>query len=297
MLSFFAGITKEVAPPFLIALAALTLLPSLQQDRVRSLRGLTATSAGALLALVANLAFNWFRFGSPQNVALLDPLLRVQDFKQALIFFLAILFSPNGGILLFWPLATLPMLAAFFDARPGMKPYWLGVGVPLMLAALAFGFANWYAPFGWVAWGPRLLLPWVPALTLLSVRRHSQLLKRITKRMIQRSWVGLWFSLMALALALPQFLAPFGRDRLDAFFQPGKICPESVDIHLNIDKYYTCINQMAFPTDSLGQLLLPDMIQVGLRPKYLTTVFIYLMFILISVRLLSHTVVKHLSDD
>lgn len=296
-LSFFAGITKEVAPPFLVALAVLALLPTFQKDRAQTHHGILTTTAGALLAGVANSAFNWIRFGDLQNAALLDPLLRVQDLGQTLFSFLAILFSPNGGIFLFWPLAVLPMLVAFFYSPSKIKHYWLGIGIPLTLAALAFGFANWYAPFGWAAWGPRLLLPWVPALAFLAIHQHGERLRKISATVFQRAWASTWLSLFVLAFALPQFLAPFGRDRLDAFFLPGKICPESVDIHLNQEKYYSCINQMAFPAHSVGQSLLSEMTGVGLRPKYLATLFIYLAFILMTLRLLSHTTIKHFSDD
>ena len=48
--------------------------------------------------------------------------------------------------------------------------HWLPlVGVELVLLGLAYGFSKWFAPFGWVAWGTRLMYPWIPSLILLVV--------------------------------------------------------------------------------------------------------------------------------
>ena len=46
------------------------------------------------------------------------------------------------------------------------------IGIVLVLAALTFGLSGWWAPFGWIAWGPRLLLPWIPACLLILLRAY-----------------------------------------------------------------------------------------------------------------------------
>ena len=68
------------------------------------------------------------------------------------------LYSPNGGILVFWGLAIAALL---------LGTIWLGVG-PSRLAIKAaclwasislIGLSQWWNPFGWASWGNRLIVP------------------------------------------------------------------------------------------------------------------------------------------
>lgn len=118
-----------------------------------------------LLALAASIAYNQLKYGVPV------PLAYVQESREtaptlstSALFLLGTLFSPNGGVLVFW---TLPFFAALFCwRRSGVAPR-AEVLVVLVSSAMlsCLAFAHWWAPFGWDSWGDRLMLQ--PMLSLL----------------------------------------------------------------------------------------------------------------------------------
>src|SRR5262249_47801634 len=167
-----AGTTKEVAAPMLLALGIAPLWMESAKPEWRKPH-LYALAAGFGLTVALLAGFNHFRFGQLQNAELLDPLLRVPTPKQYGVHLAALWVSPNGGLLAF---ATLPILIILSAAawtvsravsRKADRSDLPAVSALIILIALSVGFAQWYSPFGWWAWGPRLHLPWIPALLWL----------------------------------------------------------------------------------------------------------------------------------
>jgi hypothetical protein len=159
-LAFGAGISKETAAPFVLLLTVAVI-------DVRRLKALWPTVVGMIGALAANAMFNVFRFGTVRNLTYLDPATQVTKPANVARQLAAVLFSRNGGLIEFWP--ALLVVAFLVVASVGRlnRTEWVRVA----LVALAFGgycvtAATRYAPFGWVAWGPRLVLPVVPATVL-----------------------------------------------------------------------------------------------------------------------------------
>jgi hypothetical protein len=161
-----AGLSKETAAPFLGILVAGCLVA----ERRRDWRSVAVGAAAGLgIAILANAELNLFRYGHVWNdfyVPSSRPPARLWPGITA-----AQLVSPNGGIAWFWgPLAGLGALAGVTAFRHGDRTARIGVALALaLLAALAVFFATWYAPFGWQAWGPRLLAPWLPAIVMVAL--------------------------------------------------------------------------------------------------------------------------------
>ena len=185
--ALFAGavITKDTAFPFAAFDLALALWLRGQKNEMARARELAWLAIGGALGVGADAAFNFFRFSSPLNLAYLRPEYFVHDPGIQRSFFAALWFSPNGGLAFFWTSFVCVALAATWVARPRIPV----ACIWLPLLGLTLGFSKWFAPLGWYAWGPRLLLPWLPAALLLFLYAAGPGLERALGRLSGwRSW-------------------------------------------------------------------------------------------------------------
>jgi hypothetical protein len=162
-----ASTTKEVAGLTVILLVVALVV---REYSVRSRRWcivrISAMGLGVIAAVVLNSALNLFRYGSVQNEVYLTLVPRPPIFWFVPKTFGALWLSPSGGVLPYWPLAVAVLLVVVALVIGGLKApsraakiaCWLVVTAVVLNTLLLADFA---APFGWVAWGPRLALPWV----------------------------------------------------------------------------------------------------------------------------------------
>jgi hypothetical protein len=116
------------------------------------------------VALVA--AYNAIRFGSPL-VGQYQRMPLTQAFDHPwLVGVYGLTLSPGRGLLLFTPLVILAGAGAVWAWRRSAVMTLLCVS--LLLARVAF-YAGWYAWYGGSGWGPRFLVPALPALAPLVV--------------------------------------------------------------------------------------------------------------------------------
>ena len=131
---------------------------------------------GAALGVIANSAFNLFRFGDVTNLEYGNASAHTPGVVIPAKLALSNWFAPNVGVLWFWFLATL-LLAGLVVAvvvlvvrAPQDLAVWLPPAVVLGVGVVfTAGLSKWYSTFGWVAWGPRLTLPMVPALVVAGI--------------------------------------------------------------------------------------------------------------------------------
>jgi len=111
-----------------------------------------------------------------------------------------------------------------------------------VLLALTAGFAKFPAPLGWIAWAPRLMLPWLPAVGFLLVRAYAPELDRILQGAGSPVF---WAAALVIALAsLPQFVVLFRPGLLDAIFRPDSTCPTEAVVQHDPVYYYRCIDHL-----------------------------------------------------
>jgi hypothetical protein len=196
--------SKETAYPFLVALGVLGLVLARRRTG-RPIRGqLIGGAVGMAVAIVAASLFNVVRFGSVVNKNYLDPQLHTPGVLRKLDYALAVAVSPSGGVLVFWPAAAAIVVAAcivpIVVPRVDWRPAFVVAGVIL---ALALGFAAWWTPFGWSAYGPRLALPWVLPLVLIALAAYGRQLAGPVRRLLAAPWrLALVFAVV-LAFTLP----------------------------------------------------------------------------------------------
>ena len=126
-------------------------------------RALIRTAALAALpvmfAQIAGAAYSAFKYGVPLPVAYMEEAQHTAPgLAKSAEFLFGSLFSPNGGLLIFW---GLPGLVALWCWRwSGWKLDRAAVMAGIAVLAIScLAFARWWAPFGWDGWGNRLLVP------------------------------------------------------------------------------------------------------------------------------------------
>jgi hypothetical protein len=252
VVAFFAGLSKETTPLLLLPLLAVALVFRRRNDSRERILAAGAFSAwGLLLSALANDWLNLVRYGTWSNAFYSRDILRVHDLGIAARFFAAAWVSPSGGLLFFWPAFTILLvsLCAAAICRRALDPLlWLSLGA-LCVPSLALAF--WHSPFGWICWGDRLLLAWIPAVILLLLwSQHEQ----VESLLVHLGRLRLTKPLGAMIgiFSLPQLLVVFDNRWMLDVFRPAPGCPTTPreDFVSYLPYYYQCINQYLWRIDA-----------------------------------------------
>jgi hypothetical protein len=259
--AFFAALTKEPAPLLLAmlgvicggvrcrSLASVTKLWILERGRFQIL----AVSVG--LATLLAITLNLFRFGVPYNLSYFGFLPIGPPIKDQLNLFLALWLAPNAGLLFFWPLFVTLFLSIPIAVRKHssssegrvLAPFW---GTAVLLAIVTALCAAWWAPFGWSAWGQRLMLPWLPASLLVLCVAYSAELESVILRALRSP--GRWALLTAIVivLGLPHLISIFRSDELiEGALGNHPDCAEPSGPERR-EPYYRCVEALAWTEPS-----------------------------------------------
>jgi hypothetical protein len=241
-----ACLGKETLAPFVVLLC-LTVARGHGARVLPHRRMMMAILGGASVGFGVSAAFNVVRFGTPRNLLYLDETLRTPGIGRKVEWFLALLISPSGGLLWFWPGFVVVMcLSVFFSARTQSWMQRLISAVPaLVVLASLSGLALWFSPFGWLAFGPRLAVPLLPA-TLFTVlwTQGDELLRVCGQRRVAASIVGLAVSVAAI----PTYSAPWRWSLVvRALITPSTTdCPAMTELTIQEqpDRYYECVSHV-----------------------------------------------------
>lgn len=118
--------------------------------------------------------------------------------------------------------------------------------IVVSLLLLTGTLASWFAPFGWVAWGPRLMLPPLPAIMLIVLVVYAEEAERVLRRVF-RSRVGTAVvAVVVIAVALPQVNVLHANGIVGALFSPDKVCPVTANVQADPSYYYHCLTNWAW---------------------------------------------------
>ncbi|MBX7098998.1 MAG: hypothetical protein K1X89_14910 [Myxococcaceae bacterium] len=235
-LALLTGLTKEVALPFVLWLGVWPLW-----RRTAGLKWAIALGVGALAGTIPGLLFNQFRFGTLGNTFLLDPILQAHGVALILRQSLAIWFSPSGGLLEVAPLAGLTVLGVAGWALARKDERSRGLWLLGLVGATTLGFARWFSPFGWWSWGPRLMLPWVPAMFLIALT-HPGL-----PALLERRGVRLAAGVLALLAVSLNVFAIFGDGSYYGFFEHNRDVGPTPAIQADPDAYFRALEGLEWP--------------------------------------------------
>jgi hypothetical protein len=276
-LAFLTAITKETAAPFLALVGLLGLVR--RHDPAPSKRMyLVVLVAAVALGTAINSAFNYFRYDSVFNQQTLAAEFRVDTLQQFALNFAGIWLSPNGGLVPFWPSFVLILLVVLAGAR-GADP-WPARLLAVVLLGLAGGFAAWYAPHGWVAWGPRLLLPWLPAVLYLACYFYPALIERQVAFMTANRWRVSVAIVVLAASALPSLVEVVDPRVMMALFTPDAVFPQPAPVQQDRGAYFAYLNYVMWSKRSM----LIDAYNYVLHPLFRDKLLLYVACIAVIVQ-------------
>jgi hypothetical protein len=266
LFSVLAGISKETAFPFILLLGLLgTALHNPAWDRTSwQLLRWKSILAGCVVTICLNIGFNYLRFKSIFNLAYLTclPYIKMLSWKGQLSFFLGIWFSPNGGVGPFWLtwfflwllLGWWVSRKVLFGARPFQErirfsvPYILTAAV---LGGLTLGFSRWVSPLGWDCWGPRFMIPWLPAVGYILVVAYGSRWERFFSQLLKPFWKFLIISAVFVLVTLPQYIILFKPDELNWLCAPDEKFPLPAIIQRGGVYYFQCIHYRLWQKKSM----------------------------------------------
>jgi hypothetical protein len=112
-----------------------------------------------IFGMILSASYNMAKYGVYLPVVyLIESRETSPDIYKSVEFFIGSIFSPNGGIIIFWFLSSFMMIWGWrlLGLSPRKSVVWLGA---ICVLLTLFGLAKWWAPFGWDSWGNRLAIP------------------------------------------------------------------------------------------------------------------------------------------
>lgn len=221
-----AAWTKETTYPFLIVLGVLGLLAARRRAGIRIRPHLVWGAAGLVLAIVGASLLNVVRYGKVISPNVSEPQLHTTGVLRKLDYAAAVLASPSGGVFVFWLVASVLVLAGVVLAlRRGDRFERAGaVAIIAAVAVLTLGFASWWTPFGWAAYGNRLFVPWGLPLALLVLLAYGDLLRPAIGRLLAPTWRLLLVFGIVLAFTLPAIGTMWRPNATGSFFAQEQPC-------------------------------------------------------------------------
>jgi hypothetical protein len=238
ILFWFSGITKETAVAMLavIWLGAMWIRQSRLRRRQLVMHSI-ALLAATVLTIATNGGFNGLRYGTIWNAEYLQPQSLVHFWSWRFQYIIALWLSPNGGLLAFWPTLVITMIALIAEALREQESLMPMVIVTIVLAGETLGLSGWWQPFGWYAWGPRLILPWLPACLLILLRGYPEACTRLVNRCVRERWALTTTTAIVCLCALPHITAAAHPEIILPFFASDSQFPHGVSPAIPQDEY------------------------------------------------------------
>ena len=215
-----ASWTKETSYPFIAALGVLGLVLAARRTGIRIRPHLISGTIGLAVGILTASLFNVVRYGKVISPNFFESELHTPGVARKLEYAVGVLVSPSGGMFVFWPAASVLVLAACLLAlwRRREVDVWPAVVLLLVILGLTIGFASWWTPFGWSAIGPRLALPWGLPLVLLALVAYGSALRPYVARLLASPWRLLLVFGVVLAFTLPNIGTTWRPNATGAFF-------------------------------------------------------------------------------
>lgn len=216
------------------------------------------------VGIAISLAYNMMRYDSLIPVGYMQIAAQTTPtLGKSVEFFFGSIMSPNGGVLVFWALPLTVAVLGWRMQELRAEPY--AVALVAVVALLScIGFARWWVPFGWDAWGNRLMIQ--PMLAVLVVSLLS--LQPLSSKG-NRSWssVSVIFAVPVLVASAYYILTPYIDGRVNAIHKSlwsGPACAQMLH-RLQTDApamglsfwktndYYRCARERMLYVPSPGQ--------------------------------------------
>jgi len=207
--------------------------------------------AGIFLGLVLIEIFNLWRFDSLSNPTYTSPLLFTRQLSTNLSSFFGLWFAPGGGVLVFWLVSGLICLfvpvCSLCQKSPKKRESSIAILINLTLATATL--ATWFSPFGWNAWGPRLLIPTIAMIGFVTLLLFEEVIGELKKFYSKHRIAYAGISILVVISAIPSYGVVFQPSSFHHFFTPDAVCPKLLIIQNDSDYFYRCLRHMMWRTD------------------------------------------------
>jgi len=217
------------------------------RKRLQVLWGFT----GIFLGLVLIEIFNLWRFDSLSNPTYTSPQLFTHQLSTNLSSFFGLWFAPGGGVMVFWLVSGLICLFvpvfSLCQKSPSKRESSIAILINLTLATATLSM--WFSPFGWNAWGPRLLIPTIAMIGFATLLLFEDAVGELHKFYSKHRIVYAGLSILVVISAVPSYGVVFEPSSFHRFFTPDATCPKLMIIQDDSDYFYRCLSHMMWRTD------------------------------------------------
>jgi len=124
-------------------------------------------------------------------------------------------------------------------------------GISLALLGLTLGFSRWAFPMGWICWGPRFFIPWLPAFAYVLAAAYARPLHSALEAWSLRRWKGWCIGIAVAVASIPQFEIPFNEEIIPRFFAPDANFPKAAIIQNDPHYYFRYIDHLMWSKGSV----------------------------------------------
>lgn len=205
-----------------------------------------AVYGSMLLGIVCLFSFNIWKFNTWKNLPHMDPVLRTPGLKLKIESAIGIFLSPNGGLVPYWFLGAvaalgIPLWGLMNRRLNPRKRFGFLLLISGFLAQVAI-LSSWYAPYGWVAWGPRLIVPTTAmgaTICLVIISQGEEVLRNFGRFKLLRLPIGV----LGIVALIPTVGFLENPTRTMSWFAGGNdvVCPTPAIIQLDQAYYFKCL--------------------------------------------------------
>ena len=251
MMGILAASTRESAFIALLLVVVAIAVSDGWREVVREKLQILWGFTGVFLGLILIEIFNLWRFDSLTNPTYSSPQLFTHQLSTNLSSFFGLWFAPGGGVVVFWFASGLiclfvPVLSLWQKSQRKTESS-IAILVNLTLATAAL--AMWFSPFGWNAWGPRLLIPTVAMIGFATLLLFEKVVGELQKFYSKHRIAYAGISLLVVISAIPSYGVVLQPSSFHRFFMPDATCPKLMIIQNDSDYFYRCLSHMMWRTD------------------------------------------------
>jgi hypothetical protein len=260
LFALLTSATRETATiiilPIILAMFIRSRNSTQNFDRYSS-RSIYFAFFGILVGNVVQYALNFWKFGTWKNLSQLDPSYITPSFNVFFSNFLGLIFSPNGGVFFFsffFVFLLFILISKFYNLESSGERSILLLHLLSLLIALS-GLSMWFAPFGWVAWGPRLMIPNIGLIASSLILIYRRQILAYLLIFLSKRYSKFFLSVCVSLSVLPSIGFLINPDILNFVFSTDSFCPEIPIIQNGTEYYYRCLIHLTWKVENSMLLL------------------------------------------
>jgi hypothetical protein len=246
VISILASSFKESSFILVITLIVCVLLFKKEKINLRNIILVLSSFTGFIIVYF----FNYYKYSQFVNDEY-QTAGRVKELELIISNFFGLIFSPSGGVLGYFWLSIL-IVISYFVFKNHYSKISLVFIISFLLNYLVLTF--WFAPFGWVTYGPRLIMPTIVSLFLFIVIFYPKLnfkFNFLTRFLIVAGNLLSTFSVVGFLINSDAF-----KNWLENVIFNLPSCPKLYVWEVERTQYIKCFTSMTWENDSLPKLTL-----------------------------------------